>query len=173
MILYRKSNTKILTQTHVFLNLGPPKCSPQGGKRQKQQFSKNAHSRAENLSNSFFTKKSKFKKLTLKFSFQGIKCKKGFIFELIFSKRALQIVYIGKPMQISLTKLIFYWKTNANRTHYAHFILENQCKFHQLSSFYIGKPMQISLIRFILYQKTNGNFINKAHCILENECKSH
>ena len=104
----------------------------------------------------FFTKKSKFKKLTLKFSFQGIKCKKGFIFESIFSKRALQIVYIGKPMQISLTKLIFYWKTNANRTHYAHFILENQCKFHQLSSFYIGKPMQISLIRLILYWKINA-----------------
>ena len=106
----------------------------------------------------FFTKKSQFKKLTLKFSFQGIKCKKGFIFELIFSKRGLQIVYIGKPMQISLTKLIFCWKTNANRTNYAHFILKNQCKFHQLSSFYTGKPMKISLIRLILYWKINAKF---------------
>ena len=159
LILYRKTNANFINQAHFILEnqckshsfdqlyVGKPIQTPYsdthfskfgtskmlilGRKTSKiAVFEKMLILGRRTCQTRFFTKKSKFKKLTLKFSFQGIKCKKGFIFESIFSKRALQIVYIGKPMQISLTKLIFYWKTNANRTHYAHFILENRCKFH-------------------------------------------
>ena len=117
----------------------------------------------------FFTKKSKFKKLTLKFSFQGIKCKKGFIFESIFSKRALQIVYIGKPMQISLVKLILWRKTNANFTNKAHFILENQCKIQLFDQFYTSKIHFVELFLkkidskmkpFLHFMPQNDKFID-------------
>ena len=58
---------------------------------------------------------------------------------------SLRSFYIGKSMQISLTKLILYRKTNANFTNKAHFILENQCKMQSFDQFYTSKIQFVEL----------------------------